>query len=62
MNCDSLERRRALLEKKVECQNDVASGPRPLITDRELVEQLLRIERDMERGGVYDTPRYAAAR
>ncbi|MFC1748326.1 hypothetical protein ACFL2V_05915 [Pseudomonadota bacterium] len=60
MTCDSLERRRALLEKKVVCQNGV-TGPRPLITDRELVEQLLRLEREMERGSGC-TPRYASVR
>ena len=49
MTCDSLERRRALLEKKVVRQSSV-NGPRPLITDRELVEQLVRLERELAQG------------
>jgi len=47
MMCDSLERRRAQLQQRVGGKT-TSFRQRPYISDRELVEQLLKLEREME--------------
>ena len=49
MTCDAIERRRAMAEtREVEGDNVVSFSQRPYISDRELVEQLLKLERELE--------------
>ncbi|MFC1747872.1 hypothetical protein ACFL2V_03615 [Pseudomonadota bacterium] len=48
MTCDGIERRRAMTQQ-VDGDNVVSFSQRPFISDRELVEQLLKLEREMER-------------
>ncbi len=57
MMCDSLERRRALLDKQVTFQP--GKGTRSYISDRELVEYLLRVERELTQEQVIEPKRAA---
>ncbi len=57
MMCDSLERRRALLDKQVARQP--SGGKRTFISDRELLDHLLRLEREMEQETMMRSPKRA---